>query len=144
LAVILIVPSLADNDPLRDDWPQLNHYREANRHLPPPAATEVRVVFLGDSITERWGRDGGFFPGKPYVNRGIKGQTTSQMLVRFRADVVALRPRVVVILAGTNDIAGNTGPTTIEAIADNIASMAELAAAARIRVVLATLLPALD
>jgi len=144
LAIVLIAPLPADDDPLRSDWPQLSQYREANRHLPPPTATEDRVVFLGDSITERWGREADFFPGKLYINRGIKGQTTPQMLVRFRADVIALRPRTVVILGGTNDIAGNTGPTTLEAIENNITSMAELAAAARIRVVLATLLPTLE
>jgi len=79
---------------------------------------------MGDSITDNWGRQyGKFFPGKPYINRGISGQTTPQMLIRFRSDVIALRPAVVVILAGTNDIAGNTGPTTLEAIEDNLTSM---------------------
>src|SRR5436190_23845570 len=101
---------------------------------------------MGDSITDNWGRRYGkpFFPGKPYVNRGIGGQTTPQMLIRFRPDVIALRPKVVVILAGTNDIAGNTGPTTLEAIEDNLASMSELARAGGIRVVLASLLPVSD
>jgi acyl-CoA thioesterase I len=126
------------------DWPNLARYREANAKLQAPAPTENRVVFFGDSITEGWGRDGGFFPGKPYVNRGISGQTTPQMLVRFRQDVVALRPKLVVILAGTNDIAGNTGPSTPEMIQDNLASMAEIAAANGIRVVLASILPAFD
>jgi lysophospholipase L1-like esterase len=101
---------------------------------------------MGDSITDSWDdpRFGGFFPGRPFVIRGFSGQTTPQMLVRFRADVLALRPAAVVILAGTNDIAGNTGPTTPEAIQDNLASMAELARAAGVRVVLASLLPVSD
>src|SRR3712207_3366490 len=99
------------------DWPALGRYREANAKVAPPAKGEQRVVFMGDSITDSWDdpKYGGFFPGKPYVNRGISGQTTPQMLVRFRPDVLAHKPRVVVILAGTNDLAGNTGPTTLEA-----------------------------
>ena len=136
--------SISEIQRLLLDWPNLARFREANAKLPPPASGENRVVFFGDSITEGWGRDGGFFPGKPYVNRGISGQTTPQMLVRFRQDVVALRPKVVVILAGTNDIAGNTGPSTLEMIEDNLASMAEIAAANEIRVVLASILPAFD
>jgi len=101
---------------------------------------------MGDSITDGWHnpKSGGFFPGKPYVNRGISGQTTPQMLIRFRPDVIELKPKVVVILAGTNDIAGNTGPTTLEAIEGNLSSMAELAKAHGIRVVLASLLPVSD
>jgi lysophospholipase L1-like esterase len=128
------------------DWPQLARYRDANAALPAPATAEARVVFMGDSITDSWdnGRFGGFFPGRPWVNRGISGQTTAQMLVRFRPDVIALRPRAVVILAGTNDLAGNTGPTTLGAIQDNLASMAELARANGIRVVLASVLPVSD
>ena len=103
------------------------------------------LVFIGDSITDGWGRrTNSFFTGKPYVNRGISGQTTPQMLVRFRADVVALKPAVVVILAGINDIAENTGPTTMEAIEDNLASMCEIATANDIRVVLSTVTPAID
>ena len=128
------------------DWPLLARYREDNARLAPPAKGERRVVFMGDSITDSWDnpRFGGFFPGRPYVNRGISGQTTPQMLIRFRPDVLALKPQVVVILAGTNDIAGNTGPMTLEAIGDNLASMAELARAAGVRVVLASLLPVSD
>lgn len=126
------------------DWPNFARYKDANAALAPPAAGENRVVFFGDSITEGWDRQGAFFPGKPYVNRGISGQTTPQMLVRFRQDVVALKPKVVVILAGTNDIAGNTGPATPAMIEDNIASMAEIAVANGIRVVLASILPAFD
>src|SRR5215207_2025087 len=121
------------------DWPALARYREANAKLPPTTKDEKRVVFMGDSITDSWDdpRYGGFFPGRPYVNRGISGQTTPQMLLRFRPDVIALKPRVVVILAGTNDIAGNTGPMTNEDIQGNIASMSELAHASGIKVIFA-------
>jgi lysophospholipase L1-like esterase len=124
------------------DWPNLARYHDENARLPPPAAGDNRVVFMGDSITDGWGRQHGqFFPGKPYVNRGISGQTTPQMLIRFRPDVIALKPKVVVFLAGTNDIAGNTGPMTLEAIEDNLTSMAELAQANNIRVVLSSVMP---
>ncbi len=127
------------------DWPELARYHDDNARLAPPAADESRVVFMGDSITDGWGRHyGTFFPGKPYVNRGISGQTTPQMLIRFRPDAIALKPKVVVFLAGTNDIAGNTGPMTLEAIEDNLASMAELATANNIRVVLGSVLPVCD
>lgn len=137
---------LASGEEQLRDWPELGRYREANSSLAPPAAGEDRVVFLGDSITDMWAepRFGGFFPGKPYVDRGISGQTTPQMLVRFRPDVIALHPKVVVLLAGTNDIAGNTGPMTLEEIEANVASMAELAGANGIRVVLASVLPVFD
>jgi lysophospholipase L1-like esterase len=125
------------------DWPELGKHAAANATLPAPAPGEDRVVFMGNSITESWGPQfSGMFPGMPYINRGIGGQTTPQMLVRFRQDVIALKPKVVVILAGTNDIAGNTGPSTVEMIEDNLASMAELATANGIRVVLASVLPA--
>jgi acyl-CoA thioesterase I len=135
-----------------NDWPSLAKYRDADKELPPPAAAEVRVVFMGDSITEGWGMKatatspgrGAFFPGRPYINRGISGQTTPQMLIRFRQDVIDLKPKVVVILAGTNDIAENTGKTTQQAIGDNIASMSDLARANGIRVVLCSVLPATD
>jgi lysophospholipase L1-like esterase len=125
------------------DWPNLARYREANSKLTAPAKKEDRVVFMGDSITDGWTRPeyGGFFPGKPYVDRGISGQTTPQMLVRFRTDVITLEPKVVVILAGTNDLSGNTGPMTVAETEDNLASMAELARAHKIRVVLASILP---
>ncbi|HKN25343.1 MAG TPA: SGNH/GDSL hydrolase family protein [Candidatus Acidoferrum sp.] len=128
------------------DWPQLGRYREANAALPAPAKDEARVVFLGDSITDGWQNPqfGGFFPGKAYVDRGISGQTTPQMLLRFRADVIALEPRVVVILAGTNDIAGNTGPMTLEEIEGNLASMSDLAHVQGIRVVLSSVTPVSD
>jgi lysophospholipase L1-like esterase len=130
----------------KNDWPNLARYDKDNKAVTPPAKNEQRVVFMGDSITDSWDNpvNGGFFPGKPYVNRGISGQTTPQMLIRFRRDVLELKPRVVVILAGTNDIAGNTGPTTLEAIQDNLRSMAELATANRVRVVLASVMPVSD
>src|SRR5256886_9009957 len=128
------------------DWPALARYHDANVKLTPATRNETRVVFMGDSITDSWqsSKFGGFFPGKPYVDRGISGQTTPQMLVRCRADVIALHPRVVVILAGTNDLAGNTGAMTLEAIEDNLISMAELAKTNSIRVVLASVLPISD
>ena len=128
------------------DWPALARYHDDNIKTAAPAKNEQRVVFMGDSITDSWDdpKYGGFFPGKPYINRGISGQTTPQMLIRFRPDVINLKPKLVVILAGTNDLAGNTGPTTIDAIEDNLASMAELATAHGIRVVLASVLPVSD
>jgi acyl-CoA thioesterase I len=137
--------ALAQQQRLLNDWPNLARYRDQNLQLPPAATGEARVVFYGDSITDAWGRvQGTFFPGKPYVNRGISGQTTPQMVVRFRQDVVALKPKAVVILAGTNDIAGNTGPSTPEMIQDNFKSMVDIAKANDIRVVLASILPASD
>ena len=127
------------------DWPALGRYRADNAKVVAPAAGEDRVVFMGDSITDGWGRGRGkFFPGKPYINRGISGQTTPQMLIRFRPDVIALQPKAVVILAGTNDIAGNTGPSTLEMIEDNLMSMAELAKANGIKVVLSSVMPVCD
>jgi lysophospholipase L1-like esterase len=128
------------------DWPALARYRDDNAKVAAPRSKEERVVFMGDSITDSWDdpKYGGFFTGKPYLNRGISGQTTPQMLIRFRPDVIALQPSVVVILAGTNDIAGNTGPTTLQAIEDNLTSMAELARLYHIRLVLASLLPVSD
>ena len=125
------------------DWPNLGRYRAANDSLGLPKPGEKRVVFIGDSITDSWAPFfSSLFPGKPYIGRGISGQTTPQILVRFRQDVVALKPKVVVILAGTNDIAGNTGPSTLEMIEDNLASMTEIAQANGIRVVLSSVLPA--
>lgn len=127
------------------DWPNLNRYRSLNAIVAAVQPGEDRVVFMGDSITDNWGRKyGKFFPGKPYINRGIGGQTTPQMLVRFRPDVIALKPKVVVILAGTNDIAGNTGPATLESIEDNLTSMAELAKVNAIKVVLSSVMPVCD
>lgn len=128
------------------DWPQLNRYRADNARLAPPVHGQARVIFFGDSITDAWGRAKGttFFPGRPYVNRGISGQTTAQMVVRFRQDVIDLHPAAVVILAGTNDIAGNTGLATLPMIEGNLRSMTELAQANHIRVILASVLPTSD
>jgi lysophospholipase L1-like esterase len=129
----------------QQDFPNLARYRDANRNLPVPSASEARVVFMGDSITELWDQDSGkFFASKGYIGRGIGGQTTPQMLVRFQQDVVKLKPKVVVINAGTNDIAGNTGPSTLEMIEDNLASMAQIAISNGIKVVLASVTPAYD
>jgi len=127
------------------DWPFLARFAADNAKVQPPAKNEKRVVFIGNSITEGWLRtDPAFFNGKPYINRGISGQTTPQMVLRFRQDVIDLNPKVVVILAGTNDIAGNTGPATLEQIMGNLASMAELAKAHNIKVVLSSVLPVFD
>lgn len=125
------------------DWANLCTYRAANDSAISGTADTARIVFMGDSITENWLRaDDAFFTRNEFINRGIGGQTTSQMLLRFRADVIALQPRVVHILAGTNDIAGNTGPTTLRAIQENIESMVELALANNIAVIIGTVLPA--
>jgi len=128
------------------DYGRLSRYAAANATLAAPRPGEPRVVFFGDSITDNWSKAGcgRFFPGRPYVNRGIGGQTTAQMLVRFRADVLAVKANVVVILAGTNDIAGNAGPVALGAVEDNLETMAELARAHGVRVVLASLLPVSD
>jgi lysophospholipase L1-like esterase len=155
-AVILFAPAVAQQPPdpcaalkqdrkemeltLRD-WPNLARYRDDDTKLGQPAKGESRVVFLGDSITEFWSLNDSF-PGKPYVNRGISGQTTPQMLLRFRQDVITLQPKAVVILAGTNDIAENTGPITLAGIEDNLVSMVDLAKRAGIRVILSALVPA--
>ena len=135
----------AADSTLRNDWANLARYSADNAALGPPREGEQRVVFYGNSITDGWARHFPvMFPGKAYVGRGIGGQTTPQMLVRFRQDVVALRPKAVVILAGTNDIAGNTGPSSLEMIEDNLASMTEIARANGIRVVLSSVLPVYD
>ena len=127
------------------DWANLTRFQAKNEALGTPAKGEKRVVFMGNSITEGWiNTCPEFFEGRPYINRGIGGQTTPQMLIRFRQDVINLHPKVVVILAGTNDIAGNTGPSTLEMIEDNLASMAEIAHANGIKVILCSVLPAYD
>ncbi len=127
------------------DWPDLNRFREQNKNLGLPAKGEQRVVFMGNSITEGWpNKDPEYFENPSYINRGIGGQTTPQMLLRFRADVIDLQPKLVIILAGTNDIAGNTGPMTLEQIRDNIISMAELAKVNGIQVIISSVLPAYD
>ena len=130
------------NELYAQDWPDFNRYRNNNYQVGMPSENENRIVFMGNSITEGWlDIYPEFFEGKPYINRGISGQTTPQMLVRFRADVVDLQPKAVVILAGTNDIAGNTGPSTVKMIADNIFSMAELAKEHNILVIISSILP---
>jgi len=136
---------LTKDEAILKDWPDLARYRDENAKFQPPAAGEARVVFMGDSITDSWGRNyGQFFPGKPYLNRGISGQTTPQMLVRFRPDVINLQPKAVVILAGTNDISGNTGPESLEDIQNNLQSMVDLARANGIKVVMASVMPVSD
>lgn len=130
---------------LLHDWAGLIRYGSENTEIPPPKPGERRVVFLGDELTEHWGRgEAKFFPGKPYFNRGIARQTTAQMLVRFRQDVISLKPRVVVILAGANDIAAVTGPGTQGMMVENFTSIVELAQVNGIRVVLASILPVCD
>lgn len=127
------------------DWANLGRFKDANSQLQIPTDNENRVVFMGNSITEGWLQDkASFFYSKPYINRGIGGQTTPQMLIRFRADVIDLKPSIVIILAGINDIAGNTGPSTIEMISNNIMSMVELAEPNGIKVILCSVLPAFD
>ncbi|HEV2179276.1 MAG TPA: SGNH/GDSL hydrolase family protein [Gemmatimonadaceae bacterium] len=134
-----------EDERLRTDWADLRRYHDESARLGPPAPGEQRVVFMGNSITEQWQTlDSAFFAGRSYVNRGISGQTTPQMLVRFRQDVIDLHPSAVVLLGGINDIAENTGPTTLEAIFGNLLSMAELAKANGIAVVLCSVLPASD
>lgn len=133
---------LAEARGLVRDWAGLARYREADARIGPPLPDERRVVFMGDSITDYWSREesGGFFPGKPYINRGITGQTTAQMLLRFRQDVIELSPRAVVILGGINDFQ----ESDIETALRNLSSMAELADAHHVRVVLASVLPVND
>lgn len=130
--------TVAANDTRLKDWAQFGRYHEDNRTV-----SGVDVVFMGDSITDFWQRPqfGPFFANKRFLDRGISGQTTPQMLVRFRSDVLAFKPKVVVILAGTNDIAGNTGPTSDEMIEDNLTSMSELAVASHVKVVLSSITP---
>jgi lysophospholipase L1-like esterase len=127
------------------DWPELNRFKADNQQVGLPKANEERIVFMGNSITQGWGDHfPEYFDNPNYLNRGIGGQTTPQMLLRFRQDVIKLYPKVVVILAGTNDIAGNTGPSTLEMIEDNLYSMAELAKVHNIEVVLCAVLPVFD
>ena len=135
---IRIVTTQAENS----DWANLGYYEKRNRELGLPDENEKRIVFMGDSITEEWGNlYPEFFSGNYYINRGIGGQTTPQMLIRFKPDAINLKPYAIIILAGTNDIAGNTGPSTVRMITDNIFSMAELAIAYEIKVVLSSILP---
>lgn len=145
IILICMLSILGLNSTNAQDWADLNHFKEANDSLKLPAKNENRVVFMGNSITIGWlNKRPEFFEGKPYINRGISGQTTPQMLIRFRQDVIDLKPKVVTILAGTNDIAGNTGPSTLKMIMDNIKGMAEMAHANDIKVILSSTLPAYD
>jgi lysophospholipase L1-like esterase len=144
-APIPIEKQLATAQAKLQDWAQLAHYRTQNEALAPAAPGEQRVVFFGDSITEIWGHRGSeFFPGKPYINRGISGQTSAQMVVRFHPDVVNLHPKAVVILAGTNDVAANTGPMSPDATLDDFRSMVEMARANHITVIIGSIPPADD
>ncbi len=141
----LIILLFMNGVTVNQDWANLNKYKKQNSKLGPPKINGNRIVFMGNSITESWSElYPEYFFEKDYINRGIGGQTTPQMLIRFRADVIDLKPKIVVILAGTNDIAGNTGPATVKMITDNIISMAELARSNRIHVILSSILPAAD
>ena len=143
--VMLLLLMFTAQFSMAQDWANLNRFKSENANQVLPTPGEKRVVFMGNSITEGWvNLHPEFFAGKFYINRGISGQTTPQMLLRFRADVIKLKPKVVVILAGTNDIAGNTGPSTLEMIEDNIISMAQLAKANDIKVILCSVLPVYD
>ena len=143
--VILLLSMFSIQFSYAQDWANLNRFKAENANVVLPTPGEKRVVFMGNSITEGWiNLHPEFFAGKFYINRGISGQTTPQMLIRFREDVIKLKPKVVVILAGTNDIAGNTGPSTLEMIEDNLISMAQLARANDIKVILCSVLPVYD
>ena len=142
---ILFVTFIMTELTVAQDWADLNRFKTENDSIGLPLENGNRVIFMGNSITEGWSKfSPEFFENKPYINRGISGQTTPQMLLRFRQDVINLKPKVVIILAGTNDIAGNTGPSTLEMIMDNIISMTELAISNDIKVVLCSVLPAYD
>ncbi len=144
IVLIILLISFCQNTKAQD-WPDLNRFRKQNDSLGVPDEGEQRIVFMGNSITEGWlNADPEYFANRSYINRGISGQTTPQMLLRFRADVIDLQPKVVIILAGTNDIAGNTGPMTLEEIRDNMISMSELAKANGIAVIISSVLPAHD
>lgn len=145
ILVLISFSARGQNDQSKTDWANLKKYAAENKSLRPASKKEKRVVFMGDSITEFWKyTDSSFFSDNPYIDRGISGQTTPQMLVRFRPDVIALNPSVVVILAGINDIAENTGPIALEDIFGNIVSMAQLARFNKIKVVISSVLPAYD
>ena len=145
LTILIAFTAYSQDDPAKSDWANLHKYAAANQLLPPPSKTTPRVVFMGNSITEFWQyKDSSFFVGHHYIDRGISAQTTPQMLIRFRPDVIALKPSVVVILAGINDIAENNGPIALEDILGNIKSMVELAQSNHIKVVLSSVLPAIS
>lgn len=142
---ILIMIIIMTEQSNAQDWANLNQFKAENDSIRLPNDNENRVVFMGNSITQGWSDFvPEFFANKPYIERGISGQTTPQMLLRFRQDVINLKPKVVVILAGTNDIAGNTGPMTLEMILDNLISMSELAIINNIKVILSSVIPAFD
>ncbi len=145
ILILLQYPAYSQNVQTINDWVNYKKYAEADKSLPPSAPEKHRVVFMGNSITESWGViDSGFFDNNGYVDRGISGQTSSQMLLRFRQDVIDLKPAVAVILAGTNDIAENAGPISLEDIMGNIISMVQLAEQNNIKVILSSVLPAYD
>lgn len=143
--LLLATASYSQTDSLKDfsdDWAALRHYKSANQALPIPAKGEQRIVFLGSSIFERWTKEmPSFFQNRHYINRGISGQISPQLLIRFRQDVIDLHATAVIILAGSNDIAGSTGHVTNEVILDNIKSMTELAQLHHIKVILCAYLP---
>ncbi len=144
-SLLILLTTLISKKLSAQDWAQLKHYQKKNTLLDLPKPGEQRIVFYGNSITEQWEEvNPDFFPANGYINRGISGQTTPQMLIRFRQDVINLKPEVMVLLAGTNDLAGNTGPSTLKMITDNIFSMAELARAHQIKVILSSVLPVYD
>jgi lysophospholipase L1-like esterase len=146
-APIVVPPQLRQAASLINDFGNTRRYAAENATVKPPASGEQRVVFMGDSITDNLHnaqRFGPFFPGKPYLNRGIGGQVTGQMLLRFYQDVIALQPKAVIIFGGTNDIGGNIGPLPMEAIENNIAAMADMARASGIKVILASVTPVCD
>ena len=143
LLLFLVVLEYVIAQDYDQDWPNLNRYKNENAKLILTDSNKNRIVFMGNSITEEWKRfQPEFFSDNKYINRGISGQTTPQMLIRFRPDVIDLRPTAVVILAGINDIAENTGPSTVKMIAGNIISMAELAESNGIKVIISSILPA--
>ena len=149
ITAILIFLSLmacsSEKKLVEQDWPNLKYYRSKNLKLGSPSKSEKRVVFMGNSITQGWPTlQPEFFESKSYINRGISGQTTPQMLIRFRQDVIDLKPKLVLILAGINDIAGNTGPSNVTMITNNIISMAQLAKSNKIKVIICSILPAKD
>ena len=141
ILIFMMIPEISE----AQDWANLKRFQKENDSIKMSTSKEYRIIFMGNSITEGWSiHDPDFFKDKPYVNRGISGQTTPQMLIRFKQDVIDLKPKVVVICAGTNDIAGNTGPSSLKMIVDNISSMAEIAKANNINVVIASVHPAFD
>ena len=143
LAVTLVFSSMEVMAQKNNDWARLGRYAKANKELPAPAKKEKRVVFMGNSITEGWVKiRPDFFEENGYIGRGISGQTSYQFVVRFRPDVINLKPKLVVINAGTNDVAENTGPFDLQTTFGNIVSMVELAKANKIKVILTSVLPA--